>query len=94
MDGKRPSCDDLDNDMMAPEDIDAEAANAVGVLFAPGDSTEVEASFPEDGRDDDGLGGSRPEGTPEDGLGAAGSLDWRGGAHWVCLAALAGALVL
>lgn len=48
----RPSCDDLDNDLMSPEDIDAASANAVGVLFSPDDSTEVEASFPE------GLGGA------------------------------------
>lgn len=91
-DDDRPSCDDLDNDLMAPEDIDVASANAVGVLFAPGDSTEVEATFPDD--DEDGLGGSRPEAGPEDGLGGAGSLDWRGGARWVCLAALAGAVFL
>lgn len=89
----RPSCDELDNDMMSPEDIDAAAANQVGVLFAPGDSTEVEATFPDD-NGGDGLGGSKPEADPEDGLGGAGSLDWRGGATWVCLAALGAAVML
>ncbi|KAF5654283.1 short-chain dehydrogenase reductase [Fusarium sp. NRRL 25303] len=43
-DDDRPSCDELSNDMLSPEEIDAEAANKVGVLFAPGDSTELEAS--------------------------------------------------
>ncbi|KAF5987988.1 retinal short-chain dehydrogenase reductase [Fusarium coicis] len=43
-DGDRPSCAELSNDILSPEEIDAEAANEVGVLFAPGDSTELEAS--------------------------------------------------
>ena len=81
--------------MMAPEDIDATAANDVGVLFAPGDSTEVEATFPDDKDDfDNGLGGSRPEAGPGDGLGGAGNLDMKGGARWVCLGALAAAVWL
>ncbi|CCT62445.1 uncharacterized protein FFB20_06166 [Fusarium fujikuroi] len=43
-DDDRPSCDELSNDILSPEEIDAEAANKVGVLFAPDDSTELEAS--------------------------------------------------
>ncbi|KAI1022897.1 hypothetical protein LB503_000812 [Fusarium chuoi] len=43
-DDDRPSCDELSNDILSPEEIDAEAANKVGVLFAPGDSTELETS--------------------------------------------------
>ncbi|KAF5719635.1 retinal short-chain dehydrogenase reductase [Fusarium mundagurra] len=43
-DGDRPSCDELSNDILSPEEIDAEAANEVGVLFAPDDSTELEGS--------------------------------------------------
>ncbi|KAF5718499.1 short-chain dehydrogenase reductase [Fusarium globosum] len=43
-DDDRPSCDELSNDILSTEEIDAEAANKVGVLFAPGDSTELEAS--------------------------------------------------
>ncbi|KAF5593603.1 retinal short-chain dehydrogenase reductase [Fusarium subglutinans] len=43
-DGDRPSCDELSSDILSPEEIDADAANKVGVLFAPGDSTELEAS--------------------------------------------------
>ncbi|WJG34470.1 uncharacterized protein FOBCDRAFT_246808 [Fusarium oxysporum Fo47] len=43
-DDDRPSCDELSNEILSPEEIDAEAANKVGVLFAPGDSTELDAS--------------------------------------------------
>ncbi|SCO28832.1 uncharacterized protein FFMR_01147 [Fusarium fujikuroi] len=43
-DDDRPSCDELSNDILSPEEIDAEAANKVGVLFAPDDSTELETS--------------------------------------------------
>jgi hypothetical protein len=38
----RPSCDELSNEILAPEDIDVEGANKVGVLFAPGDATELD----------------------------------------------------
>ncbi|KPM34974.1 hypothetical protein AK830_g11602 [Neonectria ditissima] len=38
----RPSCDALANELMSPEQIDAATANEVGVLFAPGDATDVE----------------------------------------------------
>ncbi|KAF4334113.1 wd40 repeat [Fusarium beomiforme] len=41
-DDDRPSCDELSNEMLSPEEIDAEAANKLGVLFAPGDSTELD----------------------------------------------------
>lgn len=41
----------LTNELLSPEDIDAESANAVGVLFAPDDATEVD--FEEGGGDDD-----------------------------------------
>lgn len=39
---ERPSCDDLDNALLSPEEIDAQGANEVGVLFAPGDATEID----------------------------------------------------
>ncbi|KAJ4137695.1 hypothetical protein NW768_003283 [Fusarium equiseti] len=38
----RPSCDELSNEILSPEDIDVEGANEVGVLFAPGDATELD----------------------------------------------------
>lgn len=75
--------------MMAPEDIDMSSTQAVGVLFAPGDSTVVEAVLPDEFDGENGLGGQKPEATPEDGIGAAGSLDWRSGAHWLSLLSLA-----
>jgi hypothetical protein len=43
-DNDRPSCDELSNELLSPEDIDVEAANEVGVLFAPGDATELDIS--------------------------------------------------
>lgn len=85
----RPACDSVSNAMMAPEDIDMSSTQAVGVLFAPGDSTVVEAVLPEEFDGENGLGGQKPEATPEDGIGAAGSLDWRSGAHWLSLLSLA-----
>ncbi|KAL2756364.1 hypothetical protein ACRALDRAFT_2078103, partial [Sodiomyces alcalophilus JCM 7366] len=80
-DDERPDCDALDNPLLSPEEIDVEGANAVGVLFAPGDSTEIEVIAGEGGedredREDGGDGfGQRPEAGPEDGLGSgAGAL--------------------
>ncbi|KAJ4271846.1 hypothetical protein NW762_000554 [Fusarium torreyae] len=43
-DDDRPSCDALSNELLSPEDIDAEKANEVGVLFAPGDATKLEGT--------------------------------------------------
>ncbi|KAM0225697.1 hypothetical protein ACHAPA_006253 [Fusarium lateritium] len=43
-DDDRPSCDELSNELLSPEEIDVETANEVGVLFAPGDATELDAN--------------------------------------------------
>ncbi|KAM0342778.1 hypothetical protein ACHAPU_009270 [Fusarium lateritium] len=43
-DDDRPSCDDLSNELLSPEEVDMETANKVGVLFAPGDATELDGS--------------------------------------------------
>ncbi|KAI0200279.1 hypothetical protein F4808DRAFT_429283 [Astrocystis sublimbata] len=40
--GNNPGCDAVDNPLLTPEEIDAETANSVGVLFAPGDATLIE----------------------------------------------------
>ncbi|EAA36169.3 hypothetical protein NCU03019 [Neurospora crassa OR74A] len=40
----RPSCQSLDNPLLAPEDIDWTDTNELGALFAPGDSTVIETS--------------------------------------------------
>ncbi|RYO80178.1 hypothetical protein DL766_001295 [Monosporascus sp. MC13-8B] len=37
-----PPCDSVDNPLLSPEEIDAESANSVGILFAPGDATVIE----------------------------------------------------
>lgn len=79
----RADCDALDNPLLTPEQINASAANAVGILFAPGDSTQIQV----EGKDDDGKDGGQ-------GLGGAGALSWRGGAHWLCLASIAAAFLL
>jgi hypothetical protein len=89
----RPSCDQVNNNIIAPEDIDMSSTQAVGVLFAPGDTTAVEVILPDEFDGENGLGGQKPEATPEDGIGGAASLDWRGGAHWLCLVTVAGAFL-
>ncbi|KAI0394041.1 hypothetical protein F5Y17DRAFT_458329 [Xylariaceae sp. FL0594] len=40
--GDNPACDSVDNPLLTPEEINAEAANSVGVLFAPGDATVIQ----------------------------------------------------
>ncbi|KAI1158576.1 hypothetical protein F5B18DRAFT_640499 [Nemania serpens] len=42
--GNNPACDSVDNPLLSPEEIDAKTANAVGVLFAPGDATIIDQS--------------------------------------------------
>ncbi|KAI2629808.1 hypothetical protein GGR54DRAFT_586455 [Hypoxylon sp. NC1633] len=66
--GNNPPCDSVDNALLTPEEIDAESANRVGILFAPGDSTVVQASG--SSSVGDGLGPSKPEANPGDGLGS------------------------
>ena len=75
----RPDCDSLDNPLLTPEQINASAANAVGILFAPGDSTQIEVES--QGKEGQGLGG-------------AGALNWRSGAHWLCLISIGMAFLL
>lgn len=40
----RPTCDELNNALLTPEQINATVANGVGVLFAPGDATQMQVS--------------------------------------------------
>jgi hypothetical protein len=79
----RPTCDSMVNPLMRPEEINMPVANSVGILLAPGDSTVVQTKVP-----GPGIGGSRPQATPGDGLGGAGSLSWWSGARWLSLASL------
>jgi hypothetical protein len=80
--GNNPPCDSLDNPLLTPEQIDADAANAVGILFAPGDATVVEQT---DLSSDDaeGLGPTNADGSPA-GLGSgANNVDGHPGALWI-----------
>lgn len=88
----RPSCDALNNPLLTAEQLNATTANSIGVLFAPGDSTTIEVKS--GSGSDDGLGGTKPEATPGDGLGAGASLRWRDGAYWLCLVSIGAALML
>jgi hypothetical protein len=88
----RPACDSLNNPLMTPEQVDIAGANDVPVLFAPGDSTQVQTSGGSSGGDN--LGPSKPGATPGQGLGSAGSSShWQSGAHWVCLVGIAVAVM-
>ncbi|KAI0818379.1 hypothetical protein GGR55DRAFT_72945 [Xylaria sp. FL0064] len=40
--GNNPTCDSVNNPLLTPEEINATAANSVGVLFAPGDATVIQ----------------------------------------------------
>lgn len=71
----RAQCDALNNPLLTPEQINASAANSVGVLFAPGGSQVVQVKL------DKAESGQ--------GLGGAGMLSWRSGAEWLCLVTFA-----
>jgi len=80
----RPPCDELNNPLLDEDRIDARSANSIGILFAPGDATQVQFVDKSKGNDKgDGLG--LPRGRPVNGLGsAAGStVGWHAGAVWV-----------
>ncbi|KAI0135454.1 hypothetical protein F4814DRAFT_401250 [Daldinia grandis] len=71
--GDNPPCDLVNNPLLTPEEIDAESANSVGILFAPGDSTVIQQP---DSTDD----------SPENGLGSsANTLRWRLPSEWASL---------
>ncbi|KAM7209069.1 hypothetical protein V8F20_000678 [Naviculisporaceae sp. PSN 640] len=77
----RPSCAELENPLLSPEEIDYEGANDVPIMFAPGDATTIEPSLSGGINDGDGLGPTKPDATAADGLGsgaAALGLDGRG----------------
>lgn len=76
----RPSCESLENPVLTPEQINATAANRVGVLFAPGDSQNVEVTLNST--------------TGAQGLGGAAQLGWARGSQWVCALALVAVFAL
>lgn len=63
-DDARPACDSLTNELLTPEEIDAVAANEIGILFAPDSSTEV---------DFEDATGKAPEENPQNGGGNGGN---------------------
>ncbi|EEY18496.1 conserved hypothetical protein [Verticillium alfalfae VaMs.102] len=72
----RPDCDALNNPLLSPEELDVNAANAVGIFAAPGGSTEIEVKpASEDGNGNGNGNGDfgelKPDARPGDGLGAA-----------------------
>lgn len=73
-DDSRPPCDSLSNELLSPEEIDAASANAIGILFAPDGSTQVDYEAATRPEEEEGLEGQRPEGTPEDGLGGGSAM--------------------
>ncbi|KAI1490373.1 hypothetical protein F5X96DRAFT_636403 [Biscogniauxia mediterranea] len=70
--GNNPPCDSVNNPLLTPEEINADAANTVGILFAPGDATIVEQTQPSSDSGE-GLGPTKPEASPADGLGSGAS---------------------
>ncbi|KAI1345096.1 hypothetical protein F5Y15DRAFT_364857 [Xylariaceae sp. FL0016] len=83
--GLNPDCDAVNNALLTPEEINADAANSVGILFAPGDATVVEQTDTSSG-DGDGLGPEKPDGTTGNGLGSGASsigLTWKAAASWI-----------
>lgn len=88
----RPSCDSLNNPLLAPEEVNMLSVNDLPVMFAPGDATVIQTGG--SGTDGDGIGPPKPEGDPGQGLGGAGSLNWRSGAHWICLLSIVIAFAL
>ena len=91
----RPSCALLENPLLTPEEIDAEGANDVPVLFAPGSATTIEPSFSKGGGDGDGLGPAKPGAGTLEGLGSgAGALSWRSKVSWLSAVGIVAAGVL
>lgn len=76
----RPSCDVLNNPM-----LDQATLNASANSFTRVAGTAIE------GNDNkgDGLGGTKPDASPQDGLGGAGLLDRRTGVHCMWIGAFA-----
>ncbi|KAK6954475.1 hypothetical protein Daesc_004442 [Daldinia eschscholtzii] len=75
--GDNPPCDLVNNPLLTPEEIDAESANSVGILFAPGDSTVVQQPDSTDNNPENGIGSS------------ANTLGWELSPEWIALSFVA-----
>jgi hypothetical protein len=71
----------LNNPLLTPKEVNISGANDVPVMFAPGDSTQVQSS-------------GDSSATTGDGLGSGSSGIWRSGAHLFCFGGLVAAFVL
>ncbi|CAK7226098.1 hypothetical protein SBRCBS47491_006113 [Sporothrix bragantina] len=71
-DGSRPSCAELENPLLSPDQVNVTAADSVGVLFAPGDATQVQVEGSDSDPSGTGLGPSKPTANAGDGLGSMG----------------------
>ncbi|TLD11986.1 uncharacterized protein PgNI_03892 [Pyricularia grisea] len=82
--GLRPSCESLNNPLLSESEVDPSTVNDVGVLFAPGDATQIQY-IPNKDKDlpENGLGPSR--GSDAQGLGGGNVIGWAGGALWTAL---------
>ncbi|CAK7221418.1 hypothetical protein SCUCBS95973_004492 [Sporothrix curviconia] len=71
-DGSRPPCAELENPLLSPDQVNATAADSVGVLFAPGDATQIQVEGSDTDASGTGLGPSKPTANANDGLGSTG----------------------
>jgi len=81
-DSNRPSCDVLNNPL-----LDQATLNASANSFTRIAGTAIEGNDKDGGKD--GLGGTKPDATAEDGLGGAGMLNWRTSVHGIWIGAFA-----
>ncbi|KAK4193329.1 hypothetical protein QBC35DRAFT_102912 [Podospora australis] len=80
----RPSCDELDNDLLTPEEV-RESADDLPAMFAPGDSTTLETSGGSDGL---------APGASGQGLGSAAARGWGERLSWLSVAGIAAVMLL
>ncbi|KAK0632830.1 hypothetical protein B0T14DRAFT_491109 [Immersiella caudata] len=89
----RPTCDEISNPLLSPEEIDIVGANTVPVMFAPGDATIVQAIGSGEGTGQDGLGPTRPGATSSQGLGS-GAPRGKGVPGWELMLVMIGTVMM
>ena len=79
----RPSCDSLNNPLLDQATLNASANNFTRIAGSAIQANTGSGSG-------NGLGGSKPDATPGDGLGGVGMLDWKTTVHsvWIFVFAL------
>ncbi|KAK0657657.1 hypothetical protein B0T16DRAFT_453094 [Cercophora newfieldiana] len=89
----RPTCDEISNLLLSPDQVNITGANTVPVMFSPGDATVVQAISRGDGSGQDGLGPTKPGATASQGLGS-GAERVRGRAQWEVVLAVGAVMLL